>query len=274
MNENNKILLILSINSIISFVLSFLIIFIPSQVVVLIVAGLFEIPTKFEYFKLIFPIPDHSYLWTQLSVSVIYAVTPLIGLIVALFSRWYFNRYGIKKSVPLRLLLIWLYIHGMNFIFGALIIGIPLIKDVGFIPDWLYFPDIIDVLIISFSFIVLIYNGVFINYSIQTLAFDESFNHRPYYSLLFKWYLLFMPFLVSILFFNIFNFPNNTPFIRLLLSAIIIQFITVFPYRTVYFKVDENIKNIDISWKYLFLLVMVFILFVIWRYLHNNIWYA
>ncbi|MGC8803122.1 MAG: hypothetical protein ACP5PS_05045 [Bacteroidales bacterium] len=257
--------------SLITFLLAFLVIYLPSQLLVHVVASMFDIPTRFHRFQLIFPILDHSFLWTQLSVSCIYSATPFVALITFIVARIIFFRKHITLSYSTSLLLIWLNALGIHFFFGALIIGIPLVKDFGYVPDWLYFPDWIRVLLVIFSTLVLLLNGIVIRRQVETLMYAERQQQRPYYSFLFKWHAIYLPAFTWLFLFIVAGFPNNTLFMRLFWIIFILQLIAVFPFRFIYAPLLHSETSVKISGKFVILMLTLFLLLIIWRIRHLQI---
>jgi hypothetical protein len=236
-----------------------------------IVATLCNIPTVFHRFQLVFPILDHSALWTQVSVSLIYSATPFIALVAFITSRFVFFYRHINLSFSSNLLLIWINAIGVHFFFGSLMVGIPLVKDFGYVPDWLYFPEWTRIALIILSGILLLSNGVVIRRQIETLMFTEQQQQRPYYSFLFKWYSVFAPVLTLIFCFVLFGLPNNTLFMRLFWVMFILQMIAVVPFRFIYAPLLYNESNVQFSRRNLILLVLLFMLLIVWRMVHLKI---
>ena len=85
MNENIKNLIKLSLNSFIAYILSYLIIFVPSQFVSFLAAKTYYIPISFNHFKLVFQAADYSSLWTQSSVVSVYLSVPVFVFVLGIF---------------------------------------------------------------------------------------------------------------------------------------------------------------------------------------------
>lgn len=271
MNNVIKTQLFTFYNSSIAFLLAFFIVYIPSQFFVFWVAYAFDIPAIFERFKLIFPILDHSYLWTQLSVTFIYLVTPLWATIVTLASRIMFYRYYLDNTFTQNLILIWLSAWGMHFIFGALVVGIPIVKDVGYIPDWLYFPDWLKYAILVFSIFILAINGVILRHQIETLMYDENQQQRPFYSLKFKSIVAIFPALFVLISFIILGFPTNNLFMQLFILLMIFQLFMIVPFKIIYVPLIYNARTIFFEYRYLIYLVLIVLLFIFWKIFHQKI---
>lgn len=269
--DENKLLKLLFVNSLVAFYLAFLFIFIFSQILIHFTASFFHIPTQFNRFQLIFPILDHSYLWTQLSVSVIYSVTPIFSFIIAIVARIIFLRRHTRFSISKNVLLIWLNAHGFNFFFGALVVGIPIVQDFGYIPDWLYFPEWIKFGLITLSLIILLHNGKFIRHALELFYFDEKQQNKPYYSFLFKWYIAIAPALVSLTVLIIFGLPTHTLYMRLFLAIFIIQLFAVIPFYTVYKPIEIETNQIYFDRKMVFLLLLLIVILYIWKQWHITI---
>jgi len=269
-NENASVKLSLRVyfSSLVAFILAFLIIYLPAQVLVHTVASFFNISTRFHRFQLIFPILDHSFLWTQMSVSFIYSSTPFVALITFIVARIVFFRKHMELSFPASLLFIWLNALGIHFFFGALMVGIPLVKDFGYVPDWLYFPEGIRIALIIFSGMVLLLNGVVVRRQVETLMYAEKQQQRPYYSFLFKWYAIFSPAITWIFLFIVLGFPSNTLFMRLFWLMFILQLVAVFPFRFIYAPLLHSETSVKISGKYAILALTLFLLLLLWRIVH------
>ncbi|MCX7987722.1 MAG: hypothetical protein N2662_12365 [Bacteroidales bacterium] len=257
--------------SLVSLLFAFLIIYLPSQMLVHIVASFFDIPTKFHRFQLIFPILDHSFLWTQTSVSLIYSSTPFVAMVSIIVARLIFFRKHITLSYSANLLLIWLNALGVHYFFGALFVGIPLVKDFGYVPDWLYFPDWLRIALIILSALVMLANGIVIRRQVETLMFDERQQRRPYYSFLFKWYTVFAPALTLMIIFIVTGLPNNTLFMRLFWLMLILQFVAVFPFHFIYAPLLHSVKTVKFSYKFLLLFICMSLFLLLWRAIHFKV---
>jgi hypothetical protein len=269
MTSIRKKLVILYANSSFAYVLAYLSIFIPTQILVYFVARGFNIPTKFNYFKLIFPIADHSFLWTQLSVSAIYAASPLVALFSIVFVLRYYLKHAGKRGTVTNLYFIWLYAHCVNIFFGGLLIGIPLIKDFGYLPNWLYASNDTIVYLILISALFLLVNGIFLRKAFTSLCFDEKFFNSPYHSLVFKAYIAFFPALTCMFFFIVFNFPDDTIFTKLLHVIVLVQLCTVVPHTSMHIPILDRFRNFSLSYKSVFTIIILLMLFTSWKLIHN-----
>lgn len=273
MTENKRKLYILMANSFILYVLAYLVVLIPSQLITHLVASGFDIPTKFSLFKIIFPIPDHSYLWQPNSVAAIYIATPVFVLLLAIFIARYYVLFSSKNGINTNLFLIWIYAHCINIFFGGLTIGIPLIKGFGYVPHWLYASQELTFVFLLFSLLILFGNGYLLKAPFSALFYDKKFSNSPFHSFIFKIFVVFVPFIIANILFALFHFPDGTIYERLVGFTMVIQLIGVLPFSPIYMPEDYVVKKVHFSYKSVLILVLVFLSFVIWRIIHNEFIY-
>ena len=260
-------------NSFILYILAYFLVHIPAQFFTYLIASVFDVPTKFSYFKLGFPIPDHSYLWTSDSVAAIYITAPIIALFIAIFVARYYVLFSAKKSINFNLLLIWIYAHCINLFFGGLTIGIPLIKGFGYVPNWLYASDELSFFFILISLLILFGNGFILKTSFSSFYFDHQYFNSPFHSLLFKIFVAFVPFVMANIFFFLIQFPDNSIYERLIGVTMIIQLIGILPFSPVYQPVEFDFKPVSFVYKGLLLLIVIFLALFLWKTMHNQFFY-
>jgi hypothetical protein len=271
MQERRKQLYNIFFNSLILYLLSYLVIFIPSQFLTSIVARAFSIPTIFKEYKIGFTILDHDNLWTQDSIIGVYITSPLLAFLTGFFFLRYLSiKFSIAKS-NMYLFSIWLYMHCFNMFFGGLAIGIPLIKGFGFVPIWLFAPFSVSFGLIIISFIVLFANGLLLKKYFMTMADSEYYLNKPLGSLQFKTAIAFLPCLIGNLFFYLLRFPDSSLYERLLLLTQFCQLVTIYSYRYYHFMTPEKKIKVLFSKKAFAALAGLVMLFLIWRHFHNYI---
>lgn len=273
MNENRRKLYILTANSTIFYILAYLAIHIPSQILTHFVARGFDIPTKFNYLKLVFPIPDHSQLWSANSVSAIYAATPVFALVLAIFIARYYVLHSSKKGINTNLFLIWTFAHCINIFFGGLAIGIPLIKGFGYVPNWLYASDELTFVFLVVSLLILFGNGFILKSPFTALYYNQKYFNSPFHSFVFKVFIVFIPFFAANLLFLLFNFPDSSAYERLVGITMFIQLIGILPYSPTYTPEEQGIKNVSFSKKGLLMLIAVLFSLLLWIGIHNRFIY-
>jgi hypothetical protein len=257
MSANERKLYTLMANSFVLFILAFFIVFIPAQILTHLVASAYNIPAEFHYFKIIFLVPDYSYLWTQSSVVSIYLTTPAFSLLVAFVSFRYYQANILKLGVNSLLLLFWIYAHCINLFFGGLAIGIPLMKGFGYVPHWLYVSNEVQFVLIVLAIIVLFANGLLLKRFVTLMYFNKKFTNSPFYSLVFKVFIVFVPFFLANIFFTVFKIPDPTLFERLVGFIMLVQLLAIVPFNPVYFSDDFIEPVIHLSYKAFISLVIV-----------------
>ncbi len=168
------------LNSTLSFLLSFILIFFINQIVTVYLLSLYNIPTILhsmggfinysdryrqimDYLDIIYLVGPFSYLWTRLNIIVIFGTAPFLSLLLAVF---FYRLYGIAKTKLrfLKVFFLWSLINSFNMFFGAYIAGA--ITRTGFIKfsEWIFFSnkyDIGEIIMMTCSMIVLITIGYF-----------------------------------------------------------------------------------------------------------------
>jgi hypothetical protein len=269
MQESRKQLYNIFFNSLVLYLLSYLVLFIPAQFVTHIIAKAFHIPTVFKQFKIGFAIFDHDSLWNNDSIVSIYASAPVLIIIACFFFyRYLIIKFSADKS-NVYLFSIWAYTHSINMFFGGLAIGIPLIKGFGYVPVWLLAPFSVSLGLIVFSFIILFVNGLFLKRSFMSMAISEYHFNKPLGSLQFKFAIAILPCIIGNLFFYLLKFPDSSLYERLLLITMFIQMTTILSFRYYHFSLPENISKVVFSKKAFYLLIGIILLLVIWKYFHN-----
>jgi hypothetical protein len=271
MQESRKQLYSIFFNSLVLYLLSYLVIFIPAQFITHIVAKAFHIPTVFKQFKIGFAIFDHDSLWNSDSIVSIYAAAPVMTIIACFF----FYRYLIIKfsadNSNAYLFYVWAYAHSINMFFGGLAIGIPLIKGFGYVPVWLLAPFSVSLGLIVFSFILLFVNGLFLKRSFMSMAISEHYFKKPLGSLQFKFAIAILPCIIGNLLFYLLKFPDSSLYERLLLLTMFIQMTTILSFRYYHFSLPENISRVVFSKKAFTTLAGLVMLLLLWKHYHNFI---
>ncbi len=213
------------LNSTISFLLSFIIIFFINQIVTVYVCSLYNIPTLLhsfggfinynsryrqimDYFDIIYLVGPYSYLWTRFNIIVIFGAAPFLSLLMAVL---FYKLFLISKTKLkfLKLFFLWSLINSFNMFFGAYIAGA--ITRSGFIKfsEWIFYSnkyDISEIIMMVCSMIVLITIGYFTRTFFLKAADHKDLTipkNRIYY--LFAQVLL--PYLSGILFLVLISVP-------------------------------------------------------------------
>ncbi|HOT15370.1 MAG TPA: hypothetical protein PK252_11475 [Bacteroidales bacterium] len=257
----DKKIILFSVNSFFAFLSSFLLLHILSQIVTIIVAHANSIPTRFNYFNVIFPISDDSNLWTQNSVVSIYLSGPLFCLLLGLAFRRYLTISIDNPNRNTKLFFIWGYTHAMNCFFGGLIAGIPLLKGIGYVPIWLYFSNTALIITIVFSGVLLLLNGFFLRNIFSSLSYAEICWKKPF---LFKFMIIYAPYLLAFALFFILRFPDNSIYQQALMVTLLLQLFFIMSNSYIHEWDDEVKVSIAVSWKLILLCLSLFWIIFIW----------
>ena len=213
------------LNSTLSFLLSFIIIFFINQLITVYICSIYNIPTLLhslggfinyspryrqvmDYLDIIYLIGPYSYLWTRFNIIIIFGAAPFISLLLAVI---FYKLYGITKSKVrfLRLFFLWSMINSFNMFFGAYIVGA--ITRSGFIKcvEWIFFSrkyDIEEIIIMVLSSIVLITIGFFSRTFFLRISDHKELTisrNRSYFLIA----QILLPYLTSIAFLILISFP-------------------------------------------------------------------
>ena len=126
------------LNSTALFVLSYLVLFIISQIITIWVALSFDYKLIVYYFKLYYNIRGDE--WSGDAVKILYSIQPLVGLI---FGFIFLTIYNNKKNETgnFKLFYLWGFVHGIVFFFGSLLMGTLLNQGFGWVISYLYYRD-------------------------------------------------------------------------------------------------------------------------------------
>jgi len=150
---------IISINSTILFLLAYFCLFLLSQATTVITAGFFDYPTTVYYYEIYFNISQES--WFHDSVQTIFSSGPLVNFIIGIIFIIIYN--NIKESPgPFKLFFLWGFMHAVNMLFGALLVGTLFETGVGHVISWMYIMDTGRVLYSTISVFLLVVAGILV----------------------------------------------------------------------------------------------------------------
>ena len=119
------------------FILAFMLIYIIYQGVTILVASSYNIPVVWYYYRLKFPLDNYSPLYTREALVVIFAMGPILSLMLAfVFLKLYFSTNIIVKRF--KLFFLWGFICGANMFFGAYIAGVITQTEFIYTSAWLF----------------------------------------------------------------------------------------------------------------------------------------
>jgi len=256
-----------TVNSVASFLTAYLFVYIFYQFAVLIVASNYKLDSILFYYDLAFN--DFSPLWNRKNIIIVTFAGPFLSLIFGfLFLRYIAIRPKISKQ--LKLLSLWIGLHGFNFFLGAFASGVSFDEGFGYVPAWLFL-NIFWKILLSMFFLFLL--GV-VGYYATPKFLDTSYSLSRVSAKVKQKFLIaqvFLPWLVGSFIIFLVKIPSNMPYdvgilITLLFAVIPILFNTkARPTRD--FKVEKKPNNFN----YLLLLLTVSLLLLYRLGLNNGL---
>lgn len=147
-------------NSTCIFLFSYLFVYILKEIVVVIAANGFNINTVITYHNIDFLIRSKD--WTNEAVKVVYSVEPLFTLILGFIALIFFSMTG-KERWTLRLIMMWIFLQAFTQSLGAMIFGILLNQESGWVLSYLYFDDSTKLLIVIGLVLGMLVTGLFLS---------------------------------------------------------------------------------------------------------------
>lgn len=217
------------------FILAFMLIYVVYQGITILVASSYNIPIIWFYYQLKFPLYTFSPLYTRQALVVIFAMGPLLSLMLAfVFLKLFFTENPIAKRF--KLFYLWGFICGVNMFFGAYIIGVFTRTEFIYTSAWLFMSHMLDPVEIIFtviSIVVLIIIGRIVT-PLFLLSSGSVTLIKPESRLFFVLSEVILPWLTGVLLLFLFTLPNY--YIPLILKTITPGFIiipTLFLYNSI-----------------------------------------
>ncbi len=250
---------IISLNSTIFFILSYLFLHIISQLITVLSASNFNIDTILYYNKIDFIIGKTA--WNFNSVKIIFSSGPFLSLIFAFLFLIVYSKV-IEYDGFLKLFFLWGFAQAFTMFFGSLLIGSFLYKGFGYVFTWMYFSDTAKLVVSLSSIFALVLIG-----SLSTKYFLLSANiyfnfQKSYNRKLFVLSQIFVPYIAGNLILFLLKIPGNNYYDTFVLMSMILIIIPIFLRYKDFpdFFFDEEHKTINIAWRYLILMIIVLLL--------------
>ncbi len=219
------------------FILAFMLIYILYQVITILVASSYNIPIIWYYYQLKFPLYTFSPLYTRQALVVIFAMGPLISLMLAfVFLKLYFTENPVAKRF--KLFYLWGFIAGANMFFGAYIAGVFTRTEFIYTSAWLFMSHMFDteeIIFTAISVVMLIIIGRIVT-PLFLLSSSSVTLIKPEYRLFFILGQVILPWLTGILVLFLITLPNY--YIPLILKTItpgLIMIPSLFLYNSIQF---------------------------------------
>ncbi|MFZ4401881.1 MAG: hypothetical protein ACOYO1_17760 [Bacteroidales bacterium] len=124
MEKNNDIhnFKILTIYSVITYIIAYFVVFLTYNIVTAIVANLYDIKTTLNFSKLYYAAKNGSPLWTYDSALNVFGIGTLVLGVGSLILMRVYKHYKHKEGL-IKLFLFWIILHSINRIIGLFLIG-------------------------------------------------------------------------------------------------------------------------------------------------------
>lgn len=152
-----KRLAIITFNSTALYLLSYLGFFLLTQVITVITASFFKYPVIVHYYEIYFNISPDA--WYHDSVKTIFASGPLVNFAVGITFLIIFSNIR-EETGSFKLFFLWGFLHAVNMLFGAMLVGTLFEAGVGYVISWMYIMDTGKVLYSIISIFLLVLAGL------------------------------------------------------------------------------------------------------------------
>jgi hypothetical protein len=259
---------VISINSLVLFLFSYMVIYLISQFVTVLVAASFDYKTILYYYKIYYDIESHA--WNADSVKILFSIMPIVGVLMGTIFIILFSTFR-NEPGNLKLFFLWGFVHGMVMFFGSLLMGTLLNKDFGWVIAYLYYRDTGKMIFSIISIFALISIGGLIakSFLISGNAYFNFVDKRNSKFLL-SGQIIF-PVIIGTFILALLKIPDRFyygtvdemyyEFLKLFtMTLVIVPLIISFrAYNEIYF--DEEPRKINLNWKFLFLTVILILIF-------------
>lgn len=261
---------VITLNSLTYFVLSYLVIYVVSQIITTWIALSFDYKTIVYYYKIYYNIESSD--WTADSVKILFSIMPLTGL---LFGTIFIIIYATFRDEvgKLKLFFLWGFVHGMVMFFGALLMGTLLNKDFGWVIAYMYYRDTGKMVFSIISIFALISIGAIISRSFL-ISGNSYFNQIDKSN---KKYFLYsqvvFPAIIGTVLLVFLKIPNSYYYVTtdevffeiLKLSTLIILIIPLITSFSSYHDTlfDEEPRRVNLKWK---LMIITYLLILAFRF--------
>jgi len=217
------------------FILAFMLIYLIYQAVTIIVASSYNIPIVWYYYQLKFPLYTFSPLYTREALVVIFAVGPLLSLMIAfVFLRFYFTENPVTKRF--KLFYLWGFICGTNMFFGAYIAGVFTRTEFIYTSAWLFMSrsfDTVEIIFTAISVVILVIIGRIVT-PLFLLSSGSVTLIKPEFRLFFIFCQVILPWLTGILAIFLITLPNYYfPLVLKTITPALIMIPSLFLYNSI-----------------------------------------
>ena len=246
------------LNSLFVFVISYLIVYLLYQFVVLFVASWYNLDSILYFYDLAFN--DYSPLWTRFNIILITFSGPAFSFVVgSFFLRAFFKKKGLSNMQ--RLFILWIGLHALNMFFGAFVAGVTTDQGFGYVANWLYMNAFFKILLSMISLVILTIIGYYsTRHFLETASSTNRILKKHRFQFLFIQALL--PWLIGSLLLFFIKFPFIPPYetVMICTMAFLIVPIVFNPKAKPKLQIIERKRKTKILWVY-FVVFIIFLLF-------------
>jgi hypothetical protein len=253
------------VNSLVLYVVAYLLVYILYQFAVLIVASNWKLDSILFYYDLAFN--DFSPLWNRRNIIIVTFSGPFLSLILGFLFMRYFARRP-KYSKQARLFMLWIGLHGFNFFLGAFASGVSFDEGFGYVPAWLFMNIFWKIL---FSMVFLFLLGV-VGYNSVPRFLETSYSRkriRPQNKNKFLLFQVALPWIIGSLIIFLVKIPSNMPYDVGIMVTMLFGVVPIFFNKrakpTKHFKIEKRGNQFN----YLMIAVVVAII-LLYRIGLNN----
>ncbi len=237
---------IISLNSILLFLIAYLFIYILNLFITGFTAVLFDIPVAVYYYDVDYLIRGID--WTPDSVAGVFSSGPIAMFVLTLFLLLLYKSVETETGL-LRLLLLWMIFHAITRFFGEILVGAIFNKGFGFVILYMFVMDTGKVILTILGFVAMFTTGLFMTRSAlysANIYFNDLLRIYRYKFILFQFIIPFfignlVIFLVKIPHINYFDLALNAS-MMLCLIPILVRSISM---EDLYF--DEDPRSIKLK---------------------------
>ena len=248
-------------NSVVLFILAFIIAYYINQLITIFAASIYDIPAVLYSYRIFWPLYTYSSLYTRQALIVIFAAGPVLSLGVAvvvyqIFLRIRFLRHNFK------ILTLWILFHSINLFFGAYIAGV--ITRTGFVytTEWIFYSQVFgveEIIFLIVSIVTLIISGFFLTRHFLFGTCSPSLI-EPKIRIFYILAQVLIPWVIGLGVLTLINYPRNSPELIILYFASALMIIPiVFTFNSIdnqMIRLELRKKGSRVGWIYFILLVV------------------
>lgn len=255
-----RLFALISFNSTVLYLLAYFSLFFISQIITVIAASFFDYPTTVYYYEIYFNISPES--WFHDSVKTIFSSGPLVVFVIGIIFLILYNNIR-EDAGAYKLFFLWGYLHAVNMLFGAMLVGSMFETGVGYVVSWMYIMDTGKVLYSVISIFLLVLAGLVSTkqFLISANTYHNEINQNNRNSFIIA--QVFMPYLAGNVFLILLRQPRFVfydTFIGITLIICIIPILVTYrSFNELYFEEDE--KKPQLALKGMAILLLLLLIF-------------